>query len=551
MGISIASGIARFFSGVKGTASKKTVRSEASSEVQRRAAASLREGYTRHEVQGASIITTDVSEASYFEEETEFAPTIMTVEPANLAGANSPHARRTSRFEDPSEEFLNAGPRVSRTEIDYSVFTVRSDSVKETVPAEVPAEPAEVPSEDVPITITPVIQTPEVSEPVIEAVEAPVEVPAEPVIEAVEVPAAEPEPVVEAVEAPVEVPAEPVVEIVEEKVTEAPEVIDIVDEPVAEEPVDVPASEVSPADEIAASTSVFGGMAGVVGVAKTSEAISKPVYSLKFDDESEVLRAFDGMDVDLDEFYSTQNIVDNLPMVDDGMEKMLAEDLEIEEAEAIIEAMALGKIEEPVKEQPIEVVEVPVEEIADVPAEPEMTFDIVAMQPEEVAVEYTPVVEAVEEPEMTFDIVAMQPEEVPVEYVASEPETESATVLSLPAPAPVICIGPAPAAEVPAEPEMTFDIVAMQPEEVAVEYTPSVEIVEEPESYDIVAIQPEEVAVDYTPSVEVVEEPIAVEEAPVEEPVVEIAPTERRSEPSIISRRSIDPNDVAAILFGC
>ena len=241
------------------------------------------------------------------------------------------------------------------------------------------------------------------------------------------------------------------------------------DEPVAEEPVDVPASEVSPADEIAASTSVFGGMAGVVGVAKTSEAISKPVYSLKFDDESEVLRAFDGMDVDLDEFYSTQNIVDNLPMVDDGMEKMLAEDLEIEEAEAIIEAMALGKIEEPVKEQPIEVVEVPVEEIADVPAEP----------------------------------------------------------------------------------EMTFDIVAMQPEEVAVEYTPSVEIVEEPESYDIVAMQPEEVAVDYTPSVEVVEEPIAVEEAPVEESVVEIAPTERRSEPSIISRRSIDPNDVAAILFGC
>ena len=540
MGLStIGSSIARLKFALIGN-TKPAVRNDFVEE-QRRAAIGLNEGYARHETPAGPVFTSQVSEASYFAEESEFAPTIMTVEPARLTEANAVHIRRTSRFEDPTEEFINAGPKASKTPIDYSVFNVRVGSVP--APAEdlfSASKPVEVPEavvntvavaeiepveEEPEITITPVEDIIRVEPIKVEPVDEPVE--EEPVVETVsvetiEVPVVETsvepimiEPVVEepVIEAPTEetvaevsVPEiitiapveEPVIEAVpEEAVSSVPSTPVMVSEPATietpiEETVEEPVSigfteesaaeeeepvEISPAEEIATSTAVFGGMANCAGVAITSGCLSMQAYVPILDDECELVKVFRPELVD-DYMECERSMEDLLPETDDGMERMLAESIEMEEREAALE------------EQASEAAEVAVE----VPSE-------------------------IAEP-------------------SAEAPAEEPAVMAIEAPAPVACLPPASEVkciEAPAG-APAFEEIPEEP----VFGIPSADAPVEDISE---AVAPEEPVIEIAPIEEIAE-------TPAEEPVVEIAPTERKSEPSILSRKSVDPADVAAVLFG-
>ena len=564
MGYSITSSFGRLLGALKSTTTRThAVPRNAGAEEQRRAAIGLKNGYSAHDTPAGPIYTADTPEAGYFVEEREYAPTIMTVESPSMAGPNSAHARR-ARFEDPAEEFTNAGPKVSHKPIDYSIFTVRADTV--------PAQPTHV-KED--LFETPKVMefsedtSTKVEEAVVTEIPAPIEI--TPIQESIRE-----EPVVETA------PAEPEVEV-------AP-----VETPVVEVS-DIDETEESPAAEITASTAVFGGVAGV-GMAKTSIAIPMPVVPIFLNDETEAVRLFDPvLDFDANECELT---LEDSDIPEDGMEKTLAEDIEIEEFQAALEMEAeaapaevevapvetpvidIAPVEEPVVEiAPVEEAEIfPVCELADVeevpvaytpietpvteepvieiaPAEESVEFFPVGelADVEEVPVAYIPTVEAapVEEPELFPVCELADVEEVPVDYTPTIEAAPVEEVPAIPAPAQVFCLPPAGDVkfiEAPSEP-----VIEVKPAEEPVEFFPVGELA------DV-----EEVPVAYTPAVEIApaEEPVIevaaveVSEEPVidmtaeEEPVVEIAPVERKAEPSIIRRSTVDPADVAAILFG-
>ena len=521
MGFSIST-FGKLFGAFKpATTRAPAVPKNSSAEQQRRAPIGLKSGYTAHNTPAGPIYTTATPEAGYFSEEREYAPTIMTVESPSMAGPNSAHARR-ARFEDPAEEFTNAGPKVARKPIDYSIFTVRADTV--------PSEPA--PAKDI-FEVPEVVEVAEdtstkAEEVTVTEIPAPIEI--TPIQESIrEEPAAE--------VAPVDVA--PIEETVEEIVpVETPviEVTAIDDAEVTE--TEVAESEESPAAEIAASTSFIGGVAGCSGMAETSLSIPMPVVPIFLNDEAEAVRYFDPLlDFDANECEPT---LEESDIPDDDMERRLAEDIEIEELQAALENQTVAASSEtPV----IEVV--PVEEPS------------VEIAPVEEPVEFFPVQELA-------DVV-----EVPVDYMPSEEISPSEEIPAIAAPAQVFCLPPAEDVkfiEAPSEPvievapvEEAVEVYPVQEladvVEVPVDYTPAVEVPAVEENVEFFPV--EELAdvveepVVYVPCVDVpeTEEPV-IDMTVDEEPVVEIAPTERKAEPSIIRRGSVDPADVAAILFG-
>ncbi len=540
----IASAIARAFGGAKGIFARKSKKDLEETESAPRSVESLDEGYTKHAVPGGTIYITEPSERAYFSAEEEYSPTIMTVTPATLAEANA-GPRRTARFEDPADEFINASSRSERTEIDYSVFKVRAPPVSEKVEAAPEPESVEIPaeSESEPVIIeVNVSEIPEVVEAasveevaVPEAVAEETEVP-----EAVfEVPA--PEPVMEAeevvAEAPVEAPlliAAPVSEPETAAETEeaplliaapepAPEVI--VEAPVASEEVfEVPVEEVivpgteemTPAEEIKAST-MIPGIAGVSAYAETSEAMNAPVYKMR--GENDIFGAFyPQLTADADDLSNSEEFSVSAP--DDGLEEFFTRyDREVEEQEAAEIAfaamLAAEAAREPVAAPVLEEAAEPAVE-AHVPVEVPVSHEITSEEEpmfKMLAGESAPVFEAPAEEEIVFHIPEVEEEP----YVAPAPAVE----------------------EVPVEEEFVFHIPEVE-EEPYVAPAPVEPVVEVSEVEEIPA--------------PVFEAP-TVEEAPAEVASETVAETpsgapQKAAEPAIISRRAVNPADVAAILFG-
>lgn len=222
----------------------------------------LTEGYRMVEVGAGSqkIFISEPTEKVYFEDDEEYAPTIRPLKSDMGEGANLPASQRKSvRFEEPADLFVNARKRPVYETVDYDQFTIKKraePAVGQT--AEPESFTMEVAEEAAPTFETVEIEAgaPVVS---IEDVEASEEVPvveampeAEPVVESVQE-----IPVVEAVteEIPV-IEAAPDVEIVQDipLIEAAPVVDETAAEPAAEEPVfdiaamaDVPEAEFVPA----------------------------------------------------------------------------------------------------------------------------------------------------------------------------------------------------------------------------------------------------------------------------------------------------------------
>ncbi len=582
----IASAIARAFGGAKGIFARKSKRDLEETENSPRSVESLDEGFRKQTVAGGTIYITEPSERAYFDAEEEYSPSIMSVTPSTLAEANA-GPRRTARFEDPADEFINASPRAARTEIDYSVFKVRAPPVEEQpMPAaepesiEMPAEPVSEPElieatvpetspveeviavEEIPVT--------EAEEPVVETVfEAePVAVP-EPVFEA---PVSEPVIEVEEIEAPVEtaaeVPAEAPLLLAAPAPAEEPEAVievpvesEVIFEAPVEAPVEIETEDKTPAEEIDAF-GMFPGMAGISAVAPTSSAAAAPVISLR--GENDLFGIFcPGLAVEGDDLSNSEEFAVDTP--DDGLEEFFCKlDKEVEEqeaaeiayaamlaAEAARQPVEVPAYEEPAVEAPIEeapAVEAPVQEAPAgnmITAEEEAIFRMLAGDaPEAPAVEApAPAVEAPVEEEIVFHIpeVEEEPYVAPAPAPVFEAPVEEEIVFHIPEveEEPYVAPAPAPVFEAPVEEDIVFHIPEVE-EEPYVAPTPVEPVVEVFETEEVPA------PVFETPT---------VEEAPVEVASETVSETpsgvpQKVAEPAIISRRAVNPADVAAILFG-